>query len=193
MMVEMGKQDIPEKWEKEIEESLCKMLPQVCEANERIKKELRMAIWLGGPGKKDKMRYIRDRIRKILENENFEVIFSEDYSGFADIVSKEKQEIDTLQLAMIMAMSAGSSAEAIEFANDEDLRSKVIVFIPKEYRNGYVYRSLSERHHLIAEPTCFSLKKLKKQDTSDIAVKMLHCAIHHRLDLFRKNRTKEFA
>jgi hypothetical protein len=187
----MKEQAVLEKWEKEIEKSFCKLLPQVREVHERIKRDLTMSIWLGGPGRKNEKRYVRERIRKLLEKQNFNVYFSEDYSGAADIVSKEAQEVDTLQLAMIIAISAGASAEAIEFANDNCLDHKLTVFIPEEYKEGYVYRSLSEKHHLIANPTCFSLEKLLKRDDPDLALKMIHSAIDCRFNYYRQVRQKK--
>lgn len=182
-------QAILAKWEEEIKNSSGHLLPQVREARERIKGELSLSVWLGGPGESNHLHYIRDVIRELLRRQNFEVHFSEDYSGGGDIVSKELQEVEALHLSIIIAVSPGSSAEAVEFANDIGIKSKLFVFIPEEYQNGYVFRSLFGRHRLIAEDSLFSLKKLLQND-SDLARKILNRAIDYRFDIYRKKKMK---
>jgi hypothetical protein len=117
-------------------------------------------------------------------------MLSEDYGGGPDLASKEINEVDALDLVIILAASPGASAEAIEFANLNYISPKLFVFIPREYRHGYVYRSLnSSKHRIVTENSLFSLKKARRYDP-EIVLKVFAEATDKRLGAVRRRRIR---
>lgn len=186
-----SKQRILNRWKEEIKSGFGQLLPEVNKVRERIKGKLSIGVWLGGPGPKHELHYIRELIGELLREEKFEVHFSENYKGGGDVVSKELEEIEALHLAIILAITPGASAEAVEFAHYDGICSKLFVFVPEEYQQGFIVQSLFENHRLIAGDSFFSLEKLQQQHDSELAKKVVNRAIDYRSLVHRKNRTKE--
>jgi hypothetical protein len=186
--VGVAQNEIVRKWWNDIEKDASRLLPQVNERMKKIREEMtNVVIWLGGPGRDHQLYSQRSRIREVLERENFKVIFSEDYQGgSADLASKEVEEIRSSNLVMILAITAGASGEAIECAYLEP--HKLYVYIPTEYKNGYIFNTLCNRHRVANENCLFSLEGLK-QNNSELALKVVSQAITHRNELYRQAQT----
>ena len=182
--------EILDKWGEEIKKGHEQLHPPVRKIRERIKSKVSLEIWLGGPGPNHELHYIRELIGEVLKRDNFRVYFSEDYSGGGDLVSKEVEEIEALDLAIILAITPGASAEALEFSLYDHIRPKLFVYVPEEYKNGYIVRSLFGKHRLIARDSFFSLEKLQEHD-SDLAIKVLNRAIDYRSDVYRKKKMEK--
>ncbi len=138
--------------------------PTIKERRKTIREKIDITIWLGGPGPQSDLYIIRNMIRDLLENEGFEVVFSEELPDRSDLAGKELEEIEAMSdIVIILAVSTGSSAEAIEFAQHHHLKKKIYVYLPEEYNDGYVYRSLDHKR-LIDDRATFSLENLKEND-----------------------------
>jgi hypothetical protein len=180
-----------EKWETEIRASDRRCAPRVSDIRERIKKAMpEVSVWLGGPGKGHALYFVRDLIGEVLRNGGFRVVLSEDYAGGADLPSKEVEEIEAQDFAIILAITPGASAEAIEFANDPLIRQKIYIYVPNEYKDGYIVRSLSGKHALIREDSLFSMGQLQ-QNHPELVMKIWKRAIACRDDLYRKRKSQE--
>jgi len=186
----MDKEKILHTWSEEIEKDFQHMHPKVLEKRRQIKEGAnQLTIWLGGPGRDHDLFPLRELLKEFLAKEGFEVIFSEDYQGGADLASKEIEEIEALDMVIILSITAGASAEAIEFAHLPDVRPKLWVYVPIEYKNGYVCRSLFGRHRFIAEDSFFSLGSFRNCDP-ELAVKLMRRAIVQRNSLYRKEKLR---
>lgn len=174
-----------ELWNDEIKKSFELLLPGVHKLREKRKAEVKLKIWLGGPGAASELYVVRETIANLLKTENCEVHFSESYSGGADLPDKELEEIESSNMAIIIAITPGASAEAVEFANHNSVHNKLFVYVPKEYENGYVVRSLFGKHGLILEDSFFSLENLRKSD-AELAKKIINRAIDCRSDVHRQ-------
>jgi len=167
-------------------------MPRVRGDMERAKQTLEpLEIWLGGPGRKHELFQLRRCLRKLLIHDSFRAYFSEDYSSGADLASKEQDEVESLDMIIILALTPGSSAEAIEFANTPHLLKKLYIFIPGKYRNGYVFKSLSsDRHRVIIGDSLFSLDKAKEFD-DELAMKVLYRARTTRNRVYQANKLRQ--
>jgi hypothetical protein len=187
----MDQEEILKKWQEEIKRYFNQLHPKVRERRERVKQKVqKMAIWLGGPGQNHPLYHLRELIKEILKREKFEVVFSEEFLGGADLASKEIEEVEALDIIILLSITPGASAEAIEFAYLSHIRHKLWIYLPEEYKSGYVYRSLFGRHRLIAEDSLFSLKKFEQHDP-ELAIKVINRAIEHRLRKYRRERMNE--
>jgi len=183
-------QDILKKWEAQIDTCLEQLHPQVRKFREQIKRETVVTIWLGGPGRDHKLFFLRNLVGELLKKDNFKIFFSEDFLGGGDLASKEIEEVEALDLTIILSITPGASAEAIEFAYLPHIRHKLWVYFPEEYKNGYVFRSLFGRHRLIAADSLFSLKNFEQYD-SELAVKIWNRATSCRNNLYRKKKMEK--
>jgi hypothetical protein len=187
----MAEKNTLERWKKDIEKTVTKKWhPEVQRLEEKRKKKISLRIWLAGPGRDHEFYHVRKLIGEFLKAENFEVYFSEDFSNGGDLVSKEVREIEAFDMAIILAMSPGSSAEAVEFAYYSHIRNKFFVFIPEEYKDGYVFRSIT-RHRLIGPYSLFSLKRIRRYD-SELARNVFMQALNFRDDFLRKKKMRDF-
>ena len=179
-------QIIIERWSKEFETKFYdNLLPELKKLRKRAKKITPMIIWVGGPGSSHELFQLRELIRDFLKSDGFNAVFSEDFPEGADIASKEIEESAASDAVFVLLMSPGSSAESIEFAYQPIIHNKLHVYIPSEYRNGYVYKSLSGKHKLVSEDDLFSLKNFI-QYNSELPHKILNRALACRFDKFRK-------
>ena len=183
-------EEILKRWEEENKKCFEQLIPRVREIRERIKRKISVKVWLAGPGRNHELYFLRELIAEFLKRENFEVFLSEDYPEEADLVSKELEEIEALDLAIILAITPGASAEAVEFAHYLHIRPKLYVCVPEEYKNGYIVRSLFGKHRIIGEDSFFSLEKIRQHD-SELAIKIKNRAIHCRRNLYRKKEMKK--
>jgi len=186
------KDKILKRWQVDFDEKFQLLDKNVQKLREKTQNEINVKLWLGGPGKiGNKGLYsIRKLIGKFLENSKFTVVYSEDFLECADIVSKEVEECLALDYVLIICLSTGSSAESIEFSHYEDIKSKLFVFIPARYKNGFVYRALHGKHGLILEESEFSNKKLIRYN-SELPLKVLNRAIACRNEKYRKFKMSE--
>lgn len=179
-------QKIIERWNEEFDKNFFNNLfPELKRLRQRTKNETPMIIWIGGPGSNHELFHLRKLIRDFLKSNGFNTIFSEDFPEGADIASKEIEESAASDVVFVLSMSPGSSAESIEFAYVDIIHNKLFIYIPSEYRNGYVYKSLSGKHRLVSEHDLFSLKDFI-QYNSELPHKVLNRALSCRFDKFRK-------
>lgn len=188
-MSDQKNKEILNKWQQNFDEELQKLEGNVRRLRPKIQKEIKMKVWLGGPGKdrKDNLYELRKLIGQFLENSNIQVVFSEDFSGCSDIVSKELEECAVLDATFLLCMSSGSSAESIEFAHDQLVKSKMNVYIPEEYKNGFVYSALHGHHILIKNDSVFDFDKFKEFD-AELPVKILKRANAYRNKKYREKQ-----
>lgn len=188
----MEDEQILENWRGEIRNELAQTHPRVPQFRASLRQELPdLSVWLGGPGRDSKYYHLRTLVKTILTEEKFEVTFSEDYKGGADISSKEIEEVLAGDITILIAMSPGSSAEAIEFAHLRRVAASLLVFIPIDYNKGYVYKSLKGNHFLIdEESSVFSLKNAEEYGP-ELALKIYRRAIAERTRLYAARQVKK--
>ena len=112
-------------------------------------------------------------------------MFSEDYPDGCDITSKEIEECASSNAIFILCISVGASAESIEFVHHDDLKAKLYIFFPNEFKKGFVYRSLFGTYGYIREDGLFSFKKFKN-DSPELPNTILKRAEFCRFDVYRK-------
>ncbi len=145
----------------------------------------KITIWLGGPGKKHILYPYRLLLKETLEKHNFEVVLSENLPGELDLTLKELDEIYTYDIIFLLIISPGTSGEAIEFAHEENIRSKMWFFFPRDFSEGFVYRSL-KRKRLLVDDSMFDLKEISSY-SSVLVLKILDRAYEYRRNEIRKN------
>ncbi len=188
-MNDKEKDEILNNWKFIFEERTQKLLEEVKRLRLKTQNDIDLKVWLGGPGKdrKDNLYELRSLIGQFLMKSNITVVFSEEYNGCADIVSKELEECAALDATFIMCMSSGSSAESIEFAHDELIKSKLNIYIPDKYMSGFVYKALNAKHRLINEDSLFNLENFKNFDP-ELPINILTKAIDYRNEKFRRKQ-----
>ena len=101
-------------------------------------------IWLGGPSKRSNLRGLRELARYCLEMDGFKVYYSENSPRKKRIRSMEVGHIGSFDLAILPLLTPGTVAEAFDFMKERSICSKVMVFIPKEYKGGFACRACEE-------------------------------------------------
>lgn len=101
-------------------------------------------IWLGGPCRTSQLRGLRDLIKYCLEKDGFQVHYSENSRRTARIRSMEVGHIGSFDLAILPLLTPGTIAEAFDFMSERSINSKVMIFIPREYRSGFVCKACEE-------------------------------------------------
>jgi len=133
--------------------------PEVLEKLERVRAEApQLTIWLGGPGRDHEMHAQRRMIKQFLEEEGFKVIFTENHKGSLESLL----EFTPSSMAIVLTISPGAAGEALDFANIDDIREKLYVYCPSEYKRGYIFQSLRLRHKVLPDERVFSLAKLEQ-------------------------------
>ena len=82
-------------------------------------------------------------------------------------------------LLFLVVASPGTSAEAMELALSKTTKNKLHVFLPKEFKSGYLARSLQDRHKVLCNLSFFSLAGTDRFE-SDIAQNMVHTVVKWR-------------
>jgi hypothetical protein len=188
----MRTDEIVGKWNKHINRKYYnKLHNRVRQDIEAAKKEEvageRLEIWLGGPGKGTPLYRLRHQLKRLLESWGFSLTFSEDYWVGADLAAKETDEVESLDLIIILAITPGASAEAIEFGHFDHLRRKLYVYTLRRYRDGYVYNVLKSRYGLIRDGSLFTMRNATGSK-SNLALNMVDLANSRRLELFRAKK-----
>lgn len=178
------------KWLEEVEKKLSNNMPQVRDAIERAKNEYNTEVWLGGPGNQSEFYPLRMCVKCVLEKRNFNVRFSEDHDLDVNVAKKESLEARILDLVIILAITPGASAEAMEFAYIPDIKDKLTVYIPRQYNGGYLFKSLHEKHKIITEECLFCMKGFAKGNTELIMTLAIN-AEFDRCDKFMKEKNRE--
>jgi len=142
-----------------------------------------LTIWLGGPGTRDKLSFTCLLIAEFLARNGFTVISN--CAGSAPNPRFEFEAAKKARLAFLVAVSPGASAEAVEFAHDGPLRSKLHVYVPEEYADRYVFKLLSSYRYKVTDYSrVFSLKKLNEHDP-ELALQILEVAVDKASEGFR--------
>ncbi|MFB6187489.1 MAG: hypothetical protein ABEI86_11565 [Halobacteriaceae archaeon] len=190
MNIDWDEEEIAEEAQDELEKHKKEFLDDdIIEFREEVRKNNGFTVWLGGPGYDNDLYPIRKLVREILENEGFEVIYSENLKLRRDLVVKELDEIERKSdLAILLAISPGASAEAIEFSQYDYLRSKISVFVPEEFEGGYVFRSLKYNSEVIDDECTFSLEKMGGEKPDYGVIKTIWERVDRNLmDNYREN------
>ncbi len=116
-------------------------------------------VWLGGPKSGDELYYLRENIGYVLTQYGFTVIIRDKDFKNSNWYSILKAEVLDSDLAIILAITPGSSAEAIEFANIREIKNKLWIYTFDSYSDGYVYKLLESHHGLIRDDSRFSLEE----------------------------------
>lgn len=167
---------IIDSWIQAIEKNHSRLHPKVLPKRNEIAAEEKLSIWLGGPGNSSRLFPKRFMLKNVLEHYSFEVVFSEDFQGGSDLVSKEIEEIEVLDLIFILIVTPGAAGEAIEFIHSVNLNKKLHVFIPHQYSNGYIYQSLMNRHTVLPDNSLFCQEGFEN-DEPELAIKVVDRAI----------------
>lgn len=184
----MDVEKLSKEWSEKVEEKISKNMPRVRELMDRARNEYNLEIWLGGPGKGHKELYqLRKCVKKVLEERNFKVHFSEDHDLGVDVANKEALEAESYDLIIILAITPGASIEAMEFAHIETIKPRLSVYIPNQYKEGYFYKSLSEKHKIITEECTFCKIEFEKGG-SKLVETLIIKAENYRCDKFRRGR-----
>ncbi|MBI2373885.1 MAG: hypothetical protein HYV07_07800 [Deltaproteobacteria bacterium] len=149
-------------WLEDLEERLRVRVQQLGGA-----KSSRFTVGLGGPASGELSVYV-GYVSELLKRLGCQVLTDDFRSGPVWF----GHQCSTADLVIILAMSPGSSAEAVELSNSETHKRNLLVYIPEEYRDGYVYRILESKNQLNSSNT-FSLNELKNSSNSDLAVGLL--------------------
>ncbi len=157
MNAPISEDEIVEGWSESIQTAFEQFSPLVRKERERLRTERPIRVWLGGPRNGSPLYRHGSLLSKLLCKEGCVVETSS-----ADVVSEIAeaepsvlaQEFDLL---FLVVASPGTSAEAMELTLGKKTKGKLHVFIPEEYREGYLVRSLGDRHKMLCGPSFFSL------------------------------------
>jgi hypothetical protein len=182
-------------WEESFQQQTASLPPVVTGARltARTRLNRRVSVWLGGPGEKDPLYEQRLLLRDFLQKFEFAPILSEDFDVANSGLDQEIDALTYTDFAIILAVSVGASAEAIDLARHRRdvpkpeqtnyIRGKLDVFIPDEYAGGYVYRVLRDEYRMIKKFSGFSLPKFQQFD-SDLPCKILQRAEERRRAIY---------
>lgn len=144
-----------ESWKRALEDCWAKSPPGLPEYKSRVIKDFQegrihdgdRSIWLCGPGRGHKHYGVRSALRDFLSSFGFVVVFTEDHYSGRLLSEVEDQQFKVHYLTIVLCLSPGSAGEAINFLHQERTIgrfAKLKVFIPSDYKDGYVYRCLDE-------------------------------------------------
>ena len=98
----------------------------------------------------------RSLIACFLENQGFKI---------CALDSEEDLAIQS-DIVVILALTPGASAEAIELAHEKGINGKLFVYIPKEYDQRYIFSLLKSKHAIINDDCVFPLEFFEKCDST---------------------------
>lgn len=180
---------IVNEWLLEIQKHTSRQHPRARETGERARTQESMKVWLGGPMKGHELYPLRDAIAEVLKREGFDVLISQDYGREGDWLSQESKEVRASDIAIILAVTPGASAEAIELAHDEGILAKLFIYTLDEYSCGYIYRLLDSKYALIRWDSIFSLEEMNRCDSA-LCLKIWNRACSCASNIQKKKKTR---
>jgi nucleoside phosphorylase len=98
-----------------------------------------------------------------------------------------QQQIETVDLIAMLAVTPGVSAEALEICNaKKNAADKMIVYMPEEFGKGYIYDVLNRKHR--ARIRQFSLRDLSSEGNPHLCRRLFADALDVVQDKIRKEK-----
>jgi len=177
---------ILEYWRSEIHGFYKNLHPGIL-ANRQIAQTEQWNIWLGCPGNGSPMCNYVPLLREIIAEQNCNVTLGHDI-GYPKTAEVEPAELSkAFQLMILLAVSPGTAAEAMDLAACEESRQKLYIFLPIEYKDNYLARSLRERHSLLHEGLYFSFTDACTKMHVELARKVIDVLIKRRSGVKQKS------
>lgn len=149
------------------------------EEREKLKVEQPLRVWLGSPRSGYPLENHGPLLRDFLTTAGCSVELSCD-SMEEDVIEASPSELARVfDVLFLVVASPGTSAEAMELALSPAMRGRLYVFVPEEYRKGYLARSLGDRHQMLSGLNYFALEAAKTFG-SQLPHKMLKTLEKHR-------------
>jgi nucleoside phosphorylase len=123
-----------------------------------------LQIWVGSSKSDEGIIALSSVLREIFQDHGA-IVFPQSQipGGIDDAVIQE--QLRRVDLIAMLAITPGVSAEALEICTtNTDASGKMIVYMPDEYRNGFIYAVLSKKYH--AQVKTFPLSQLQQNEAT---------------------------
>ena len=174
------------------------LMPQVRKQIDRIE-SIPVAVLIWGPTPETQTLVAKKRmvLRRILRQDGNWACFSEELMFDSANVGPRIQEIcqgDLFDLIVSLPASHGSVGEIHEFARDEIIRHKILVFVDKQWDNSYSNQSLRGSAGTGSYTVIpYDPDELENDDDPPIERRVLEEVQHIRYEKFLSERRKRHA
>lgn len=153
----MNNDDILASWLDSIKAKRGRLSPNLEEERRRLQGGAPLKVWLARPREGYPLHSHGPILAELLKRDGCEVELSSGGSG-DEVIEAEPAELRSFDLLFLIVASPGTTAEAMELAMWAETKSRLHVFLPEEYKKGYLARSLGDRHKILCGLSFFSLK-----------------------------------
>ena len=129
-----------------------------------------LRMWVGSSKSDKRIIEISNILREIFEKHGAEVFPQSPVLGGIDdaLIREQLRRVD---LIAMLAITPGVSAEALEICTtDKPATNKMIIYMPDEYRNGFIYDVLSKKYKARVET--FPLAELQQEHEVSLCGRM---------------------
>jgi nucleoside phosphorylase len=143
-----------------------------------------LSIWLGHSKTNPEVMQISGVLRELLQAHGATVMPDSGFRGPFD-ESLVQEQVKKADLIAMLAITPGVSAEALELCNiDKSGADKMHVYMPDEYRGGYIHGLLDRKHKARISP--FALDRLRSRREPELCRTIFCDALTAALDKQRK-------
>lgn len=144
-----------------------------------------LCIWLGHSKTDPEVIKISGVMRELLQEHGATVMPETGFGGAFD-ESLAQEQVRKADLIAMLAITPGVSAEALELCNiDKSGADKMRVYMPDEYRGGYIHGLLDRKHKARISP--FALDRLRADREPELCRKIFCDALTAAFNKQRKN------
>jgi hypothetical protein len=145
-----------------------------------------LKIWVGTSKSNHQIIAVSKVLREILERHGAIVLPQSTTPGSIDEVLVREQ-LKFVDLIAMIAITPGVSAEALEICTtDKRATDKMIVYMPDEYRDGFIYDVLTTKYK--AKVRTFALTRLEQEEDPSLCGRMFTDALAALWDKKRKEK-----